>query len=315
MFEIPVLLIIFNRIDTAMEVFNSIKAIQPKQLYIAADGPRLNKENEAADCNAARSIASLVDWECEVKTLFLTENLGPAKAPYKFIKWFFSEVKMGIILEHDCVPHPDFYYYCKELLLRYENNPQIGVISGTNLFSKPISDHSYHYSAYAHIWGWATWKRTIDYYDLSMKAYTEEKLTPVLKSYFNTHVEVDYWKTVFHQLQKNDLQTWDYALTFALWYNEMYSIIPNQNLVANIGFGVGALNTVDENSPYANMQTYPIMPLKYNDQIKPDRKEELTYMHTYIMEGKSKFYFYLKLYLKRAGIFNRLLRYKRKLLS
>ena len=40
----PVLFMIFNRPDTTQQVFNAIRQAKPKQLFVAADGPRIDKE-------------------------------------------------------------------------------------------------------------------------------------------------------------------------------------------------------------------------------------------------------------------------------
>ena len=62
-FDIPILFIIFNRLDTAERVFAEIKKQQPKRLYIAADGPRANKPGEAEKCQKVRDLAKQVDWD------------------------------------------------------------------------------------------------------------------------------------------------------------------------------------------------------------------------------------------------------------
>ena len=40
--------------DTAEKVFESIRRAQPEKLYIAADGPRKNKEGEYEKCQKVR---------------------------------------------------------------------------------------------------------------------------------------------------------------------------------------------------------------------------------------------------------------------
>jgi hypothetical protein len=47
MFEVPILFLVFNRPDTTRRVFNKIKEVRPRQLFIAADGPRSTVEGEA----------------------------------------------------------------------------------------------------------------------------------------------------------------------------------------------------------------------------------------------------------------------------
>ena len=41
-----VLLIIFNRTDTAIKTLDAIRKVKPKKLYVASDGPRSNVSGE-----------------------------------------------------------------------------------------------------------------------------------------------------------------------------------------------------------------------------------------------------------------------------
>ena len=54
MYDIPILLIVFNRPSTTRKMFDCIIELQPNKLYVSADGPR-NIE-EAVRCNEVRKI-------------------------------------------------------------------------------------------------------------------------------------------------------------------------------------------------------------------------------------------------------------------
>lgn len=313
MLRTPILFIIFNRIDTARRVFEAIRKAEPPRLYVACDGPRSDKEGERLACQQTRSLVEEVDWPCQVRTFFLDENLGPSKGPFTFIKWFFQQEEQGIILEHDCLPHPDFFPYCEELLDKYKENTHIGAISGPNFIPNPQSPYSYTFTIYNHIWGWATWRRTIDAYTLDLSDVPADTLNVVLRRNFPSFRERAYWRTIFKQIRKKEIPTWDYYLTFCLWLNDLLSISPTRNLVANIGFGEGAINTTDKDSPLANRPVQSILPLVHNEEIKRNREEEAAYFSQYIMEGKSSSRLYLKLVLKQLGVFDTFFRIKKAL--
>ena len=315
MFDIPILFIIFNRLDTTQRVFDMIKSIQPQRLYVACDGARPERVGEAAACSQTQNIINQIDWDCELFTYFLDENIGSSQGPYTFIKWFFAHETKGIVLEHDCLPHPDFFGFCRTMLNKYEHDLTIGTIAGTNFNAKDTDSSSYYLSAYNHLWGWATWKRTIDLYDIALSNYTEAKLPAVLDLYFDRHAERFYWKTIFWQIKRKQIQTWDYHLTFACWFNRLYAVVPTRNLISNIGFGAGAIHTVDTNSPMANVPTHSILPLQELPMLKVNKIAETAYFKTVILDNKSEYYLYLKLYLKRLGVFNSLLAFKRRLIS
>ena len=127
-----ILFLIFNRPDTTQRVFNEIRRVKPTKLFVAADGPRKNKEGETERCQAARDIINQVDWDCDLHKLFRDKNLGCKMAVSSAINWFFENVEEGIILEDDCLPHPTFFRFCQELLGKYRDDERVMVISGDN---------------------------------------------------------------------------------------------------------------------------------------------------------------------------------------
>ena len=270
MFKTPILFIIFNRLDTTNTVFEEIRKIKPKQLFIAADGPRENIIDEIHICELTRNIViENIDWECEVKTLFRNENLGCGKAVSGAISWFFENVEEGIILEDDCLPHESFFLYCETMLNRYRLVENIGIITGNN-FQNGIQrgDGSYYYSKYSHIWGWATWKSTWALYDFEMKEWQNFKSNLLLSSCNNNMIEFNYWKEIFEMVYLRKINTWDYQLLFSMWFNNLITICPNVNLISNIGFGESATHTTDRNSKLSNLEFF-----KYEDDKMPSKIE------------------------------------------
>ena len=109
-----VLFLVFNRLDTTKEVFKAIRKAKPSRIYIASDGPRKIKNNEADKVKEVRSyIINNIDWQCDVNTLFREENLGCKIAVSTAIDWFFDNEEQGIILEDDCFPSQSFFWFCE----------------------------------------------------------------------------------------------------------------------------------------------------------------------------------------------------------
>ena len=120
-FDIPILYTVFNRLDVVKQTFPEIRKIKPKQLFIGADGPRNIKEKKKTD-SVRKYILKNIDWKCDVETLFFEKNLGSNIAIFKATNWFFKNVKKGIVLEDDDLPSHSFFIFCKEMLVRYQNN-------------------------------------------------------------------------------------------------------------------------------------------------------------------------------------------------
>ena len=238
----PVVLIIFNRTDTTQRVFDAIREVKPLKLLVISDAPRINREGEAEQCEATRAIINQVDWECEVLTNHSNINLGPRKRISSGLDWVFEQVEEAIVLEHDCLPGATFFRYCEELLEKYRDDERIMIISGNNLqFGRKRNQYSYYFSRYIHIWGWATWRRAWEKYDVSIPKWNELKDSSWLSDLLDNQQAVMYWSGIFDAIISG-YDTWDYSLVFSLWINEGLSISPQVNLVSNIGFGENAEN-------------------------------------------------------------------------
>lgn len=255
MFYTPVLFLIFNRPDTTFKVFEVIKHIKPKALFIAADGPRLGKEGEIKKCQQAREVIKQIDWECEVHTLLRENNLGCKKAVSFAIDWFFEHVEEGIILEDDTLPHPDFFAFCANLLQRHRNDLRVMHIGGNNLLPHGIvKQMPYYFSIYNHIWGWATWRRAWRLYDREMTQLERFIEQNQIKAITNSKIEQQYWIESFLKVRRGEIDTWDLQWTFSIWNKGGMAALPSVNLVSNIGFRADATHTTGD-SPLANLPT------------------------------------------------------------
>jgi hypothetical protein len=229
--DTPVLLIVFNRPDTTRRVFEAIRQAQPRRLFVAADAPRIGRPDDLALCDETRSIATAVDWECDVQTLFRDENLGCGLGICTAVSWFLSNVSEGIIFEDDTLPDQSFFRYCEELLRLYRHTPRVMMISGANfLGGKSRGTASYYFSRYTHAWGWATWSDSWAHFDRAVN---------------------------LAEIRRRGAYAWK-------WYDVVrqrggLSVTPNVNLVSNIGCGAaGAVHCADVDPVYADVPTVPL---------------------------------------------------------
>lgn len=270
----PVLFLIFNRIDTTKEVFKEIQKAKPQRLYIASDGPRDWVEGEAERVREVREyVLKNVNWSCQIKTLFRDKNLGCGKAVSEAITWFFENEEMGIILEDDCVPSLSFFWFCEELLERYKDDYRVWHIGGCNFQDGQNSgDGDYYFSAYNHIWGWAGWASRWKYYRFDLQQIKDDSF---LNNVFKDSKELNYWRKIFKKMKSdNPIDTWDYQYTFSMWYNNGLAILPNVNMVSNIGFGKGAFHTV-EVTKLANMPRYEMILETHPSSITRDSEADM----------------------------------------
>lgn len=242
----PVLFLVFNRPETTKLVFQSIRNAKPAKLYISADGPRQNRPKDKLLCNQVKKIVTKIDWPCELKTLFRDKNQGCKKAVSSGIDWFFKNEEQGIILEDDIFPIPGFFSYCDELLELYKDNNRVAMISGYNPISKRIfSKESYFFTHYGNIWGWATWRRAWQHYDINMLQWPKWRDSRGLNSISdNTCFFEAYWKDYNNAIYDNKIDTWDFQWYFTCWRINGLCITPKNNQTYNLGFGGNATHTL-----------------------------------------------------------------------
>jgi len=275
-----VLFVLFNRPDTTRQVFNKIRAAKPKRLYLTADGPRPGFPDDEKLCKQTREIVNEIDWECEVKTLFREENAGCKNGVSAAISWFFSQEEEGIILEDDCLPASSFFKFCDTLLEKYRNDTRIRHITGCNLqFGKKWGNGSYYFSNRTHVWGWASWRRVWDDYDLNLDKYDAADIKQQMKNIYDDDLVAESWANIFKELKAGKINSWAYPLDFANFFNNGLVIIPNENLISNIGFSVDATNTLNKNSVYANIPLVEMAEISHPTFMLPEKQADLSIMN------------------------------------
>ncbi|MCG7849236.1 MAG: hypothetical protein MIO93_08675, partial [ANME-2 cluster archaeon] len=283
----PVAFMVFNRPEVTKRVFAEIAKAKPPILLVIADGPRSNHPDDAEKCADVRAIIDGVDWDCEVLTNYSNVNMGCKHCPPNGLDWVFDLVEEAIVLEDDCLPHPTFFRFCEELLEKYRNDERIAMISGNNFqFGKKRTRYSYYFSRYPHLWGWASWRRAWKDYDAQMKIWPEIRDGGWLQDILGDKKIVRYWKKLIENTYQGKIDSWDYPWVLACWIQNKLTILPNVNLVSNIGFGSEAVHTKVRNK-FAEIETETMrFPLLNPDYLLRDSKADF-FVENKMFSGKS----------------------------
>lgn len=274
--DIPVLFVIYRRPVVTRRVFAAIAAAEPRRLFIAADGPATIGDRDG--CHEARAVASRIDWECEVSHDFSEENLGLNRRMISAIDWVFRQSESAIVVEDDCLPHPDFFRFCSSMLERYRHDPRVMHVSGECYRTERVGAESYFFSKYPLAWGWGTWQRAWSRFDARMKTWPEFRMQPAAQALFDSEDEREYWTSTFDLLQREQaagrIGSWDYAWYYACMAHGL-SIHPAVNLVSNIGSGPLASHTRDlgdlANRPTGSLDE----PLRHPASVVRDHQADL----------------------------------------
>ncbi len=244
----PILFLFFNRPETTAKVFQAIRAAKPDRLFLAADGPRSERDGEAELCRETRStVEEMIDWPCEVQRLYREENLGCRVAVSSAIDWFFNHVEEGIILEDDTLPSDNFFNFASTMLERYRGDARVMHISGNNHQHGRIrGDGAYYASRFAHSWGWATWRRAWNLYDSEMSGFPRNWDEIAALCNLSSRIK-DWWIIALKNTREGVVNTWDFQWHYTVMKHEGICLIPNRNLVENIGVGEAATHMTKRN--------------------------------------------------------------------
>lgn len=277
--EIPVLFLVFNRIDTTKEVFAQIKKIKPPKLYIASDGPREGRPDESINVQKIRTfLLESINWDCEVFTRFNEVNLGCKISVSQSIDWFFQKEEMGIVLEDDCLPSQSFFQFCQLLLQKYQYDERIFLITGYNKQNNWRKDeHDYFFSNLGGIWGWASWKRAWNHYDVDIKDIDNFIANDGFAKSLGKSLGKLKQEMIYNSVIRDNVDTWAMQWGYARHKNNALTCIPSMSLIKNIGFGENATHTHGDNLDGVEANEI-IFPLKENNfVVSDDEYDELLF--------------------------------------
>lgn len=236
----------------------ALKLARPAVLLVAADGPQDDPRCDQVRKEVMRSI----DWPCQVVTRFLDERQGCRRAVSSALDWAFGQHEQLIILEDDCLPHPGFFPFCEAMLDRFKEVPEVMQVCGSNLTGMRPAGQSYYFSRFGPIWGWASWRRAWQAYDVEMASWDEMKNSGHLRELCPEPFEAGWRREVLDAVSRCKVDTWDYQWAYAKLRCGGLSIVPAVNLVSNIGFGPEATHTLNAADPRAALATQDL-PLPY----------------------------------------------------
>jgi len=266
--------IVFNRPRHTRETFSAIRALRPLQLYVIADGPRKGNLDDIGLCRDVREIVEKVDWPCEVIRMYADQNMGLKHRVSSGLDSVFGQVDRAIVLEDDCLPHPDFFTFCEALLDRYEEDERVWVITGNNFQGgRKRGAASYYFSKYNHCWGWASWRRAWQQYRGGLPFWPEWKGSSDWQQRTSDVLERTYWENIFDMVYRGEIDSWAYPWTASVWYHGGLTATPNVNLVTNIGFGPDGTHTKAHEDQRGN-PAYPLGPMVHPKYVIQDRKAD-----------------------------------------
>ncbi|MNJ19138.1 hypothetical protein D3C77_134570 [compost metagenome] len=241
-FDIPVVLLLFKRIDKPLEVIKQIAKVAPAKLYLLSDGGR-NDEEKAQVAQCRQAIEAAITWDCEIIRKYEENNIGVYANIGEGAKWVFQREEHAIFLEDDNLPEVTFFAFCREMLLRYKHDTRVLWVCGTNYLKtyEPEDGSSYVFTKNMMPCGWASWSyKFTRFYDGELVLWRNDYIRNRIKDeyvykklYYQDSYNLDY--EVDAKEKSGRFYSWDYQMSFSVRAHNLYAIVPKNNQITNIG--------------------------------------------------------------------------------
>jgi GT2 family glycosyltransferase len=172
----PIVLFVYNRPWHTRKTIEALKRnvlTKESNLFIFSDGPQDDDNGDKLKVAAVRDYIDNIDGFNKVEIIKRNENFGLAKSITNGVTDIVNKFGRIIVLEDDLVTSPYFLTYMNEALELYKNNEKVISIHGYTYPTKKELPETFFIKG-ADCWGWATWKRGWDKFNIDAeKLYNE----------------------------------------------------------------------------------------------------------------------------------------------
>lgn len=282
--DVPVAINFFARPNDLAKTFAVIQKVKPRILFLIADGPRTNVPSDIESVRKCREVVENIDWDCEIHKYYSDENKGLFRTYFDAMDQVFEIVDRCIFLEDDMIVSESFFEFCRQLLIKYENDLRVHFITCLNFmgtYDEPDGD--YFFCGEGSIWGYALWKRTYESMNLDFRnnpyaIRCTKDVARQVKPGYERRIE----KTVKNPVWEGHIPHVEFYKNFLRFLENQIYIVPCKNMMSNIGVGSDSMHSADDlkkipkgNAQFFYMKTYEIsFPLKHPQYMVRDLKYE-----------------------------------------
>jgi hypothetical protein len=245
---IPILVIAYNRPDSLMRLFDSIRKQNHGKIYVHCDGPK--KSSDHGSVLTRRLILRLYDEGFIEQYFFQNSNLGLMDSVHFASDWFFEINDFGLILEDDLIINPPALLEAEYLRNELEANSSVKVFCLANPLPhsqiKKI-EGSYWFSNFFVSYAWATSRENWAASRRTISTSDAQKILDFMKKNFGFVIAYNFRKLLQSEIEKekNSRKKCSFAwrFTFDQILNENYIAISKHNRIGYSGFGNESTNT------------------------------------------------------------------------
>ncbi len=231
----PIVLFVYNRLQHTIKTIEALKKNElasKSVLYIYSDGPK-NLYDETSVIELRKYLYGISGF-FKVSIIERSNNFGLSDNIIEGVTSICNKYGKVIVLEDDLVTSPFFLTYMNEGIDKYINHKNVCSIHG---YVYPISDSlpETFFIKGADCWGWATWTKAWNNFEIDGKKLLAEIKYNNLTKEFNFNNSFDYVKMLEDQICGRN-NSWAIRWYASCFLNNMYTLYPGKSLISNIGF-------------------------------------------------------------------------------
>lgn len=160
--------------------------------------------------------------------------------------------------------------------MRYEDDERIMQISSISPYAAREHPYDYHFSrAFWCSGGWATWRRAWSYFTSDMQQYSDNEVLEILKAYYPNQARFVQRYNKYLEFKMGSFNNWDFQWNMVCYAQNGLSIVPEKNLMINIGFNQDSTHTKKMNPVFENQQIEQLVfPLRHPRFVYADSRPE-----------------------------------------
>lgn len=231
--DLCVLIVGYQRPDSIEQIMRECVAAGIRRIYVSIDAPK-NGLTDAVERNQEiRDICSEFKANFDlISERFLDANIGCSANLLSSCDWVFENEEFVAVLEDDCIPSEAFFQFISQSLPLINLDPETLLVCGTQFVPQEIVGQAPFKSKYSLTWGWAT---TSDKWKLIRSEIFSSIQSNFSMKPFSMDFEEIYWLEGARRAAQGYVDVWDTVLVNFLVSKKFFALLPNQNLVTNVG--------------------------------------------------------------------------------
>jgi hypothetical protein len=231
--RISALVIAYQRPENVERILSEVVKAGIREIFVSLDYPKVPTADSLMRHEEVIGIVRRLslDPTLRVKLSVFSQNVGCGVAVTTACDWFFNSVRLGIVLEDDCIPTSGFFTYMQFALEQLESVPDIYVASGTRLHPSIDDQTQWELNTFPIFWGWGTsankWK--------SISSQMREPLPPLQRYPKPLSVRSVYWRAGSRRVREGYVDTWDTIISELFHRLGLRNLSPSKSLVMNVG--------------------------------------------------------------------------------